>query len=604
MIAAAVLSCSGGSHEARTRAPEARPPAPASPLAADAVRGVSDAELAALLRDHWEHTMRSSPVWATTLGDHRFDDKLGDASHQAVLDAREVRAGFLERARAIDPARLDARDRINLALLTEELAAAAAAEVCDAHLWSVSTFESPISGFNHLPERHKIAGDADARNLLARYRQIPAQIDAVIANLRRGAAAGMFGNAQSIKLAIELADRELARPLEDWALLGPLAADRLAPLSEGYRQRFARELRQVVAAEIKPAFARYRELLASEIAPRARRADKVGIGALPQGPQCYAARITSYLGIERTPAQLHQLGLAEIKRINGEMTRLGAGLFGTGELAAVIARLRTDPKLYYREAETIVADAEKALAAARRAIPKYFGILPATDCVVVPIPDYEAPFSTIAYYRQPHADGSKPGEYFINTYKPEVRPRFEARVLAFHESIPGHHLQIAISQERSELPAFRRFGGSTAFVEGWALYTERLAGEMGLYETDLDRMGMLSYDAWRASRLVVDTGIHAMGWTREKAERFLRDHTALTETNIVNEVDRYISWPGQALAYKVGQLEIVALRGQAEKNLGDRFDIKAFHDVVLGSGAVSLPVLRDNVERWIASIER
>jgi uncharacterized protein (DUF885 family) len=216
------------------------------------------------------------------------------------------------------------------------------------------------------------------------------------------------------------------------------------------------------------------------------------------------------------------------------------------------------------------------------------------------IPAYAAPYSTIAYYQQPHYDGSKPGEYFVNTYQPETRPRFELEALTWHESIPGHHLQIAIAQELGALPLFRKLDGSTAFVEGWALYTERLAEEMGLYTADLDRIGQLSYDAWRGSRLVVDTGIHALGWTRAQAEAFMREHTALTDINISNEVDRYIGWPGQALAYKVGQLEIIKLRHEAEAALGARFDLKGFHAVVLGAGAVTLPVLDDRVRAWIA----
>jgi len=231
----------------------------------------------------------------------------------------------------------------------------------------------------------------------------------------------------------------------------------------------------------------------------------------------------------------------------------------------------------------------------------WFGRVPAAACVVVPIPSHSEVHQTIAYYSWPAMDGSRPGRYYINLYAPETRPRYEAEALAFHEAVPGHHLQIAVAQELPGLPAFQRMLGSTAFAEGWGLYTERLSDEMGLYSSGMDRFGILSFDAWRAGRLVVDTGMHAMGWTRREAIDFLKRHSALGENNIANEVDRYIVWPGQALAYKVGQLEIVRLRRLAEASLGPRFDIKAFHDTVLGSGAVSLPVLRGLVDDWLDS---
>jgi uncharacterized protein (DUF885 family) len=304
------------------------------------------------------------------------------------------------------------------------------------------------------------------------------------------------------------------------------------------------------------------------------------------------------------PADLHQLGLDEIARTDRELAELGRRVLGAPDLAATIAKLRSERTLYFESGAELLAAAQYALDRAKAAIPRYFSVLPKSDCVMREIPAYEAPYTTVAYYRQPHYDGSKPGEYFVNTYKPETRPRFELEALTWHESIPGHHLQIAIAQELGALPAFRKLDGSTAFVEGWALYTERLAEDMGLYTGDLDRLGKLSYDAWRASRLVVDTGIHALGWTREQAERFMTEHTALTEVNISNEVDRYIGWPGQALAYKVGQLELLRLRRDAEGQLGTAFDIKAFHEVVLGAGAVTLPVLERRVRAWIATARR
>jgi uncharacterized protein (DUF885 family) len=292
--------------------------------------------------------------------------------------------------------------------------------------------------------------------------------------------------------------------------------------------------------------------------------------------------------------------MEETERIDGEFAELGDRLLGTSDRHEVIGRLRSDPALHFATSAEVFDVAEASLARANAAIPDWFGRLPAAPCVVVEMGAHEALHSTIAYYRQPAADGSRPGSYYINTSLPETRPRYEAETLAFHEAVPGHHLQIAIAQELEGLPAFRRLAGTTAFVEGWGLYSERLSAEMGLLSRDLDRFGILSFDAWRASRLVVDTGLHAMGWTRDEAVAFMVDHTALAENNIVNEVDRYLALPGQALAYKLGQLELLRLRDLARSRLGPAFDIRAFHDVVLGQGAPGLRTLAGVVEEWIA----
>jgi uncharacterized protein (DUF885 family) len=270
-------------------------------------------------------------------------------------------------------------------------------------------------------------------------------------------------------------------------------------------------------------------------------------------------------------------------------------VLGAPDLAATLAALRGNPSVHFTNGDEIVAVAEASLARAVAAIPEWFGRLPRAECVVVRMEPHEEQHSTIAYYRQAPQDGSRPGRYYINTYAPETRPRYEAEALAFHESVPGHHLQIAIGQELEQLPAFRRHAETTAYVEGWGLYTERLSDEMGLYSGDLDRIGMLSYDAWRASRLVVDTGMHALAWSRSEAIEFMTAHTVLGLNNIANEVDRYIGWPGQALAYKIGQLEIRRLRTEAEAALGASFDIRRFHDAVLGHGALPLAVLRRSV---------
>jgi len=573
-----------------------------SPLSSAAVAGITDPALREVVADHWEHLMRWAPSWATTLGDHRYDDQLAPRDAFSIAAAHGERDALLARLVAIDAERLGDTDRITLALLRGQLEAQRAMDVCKFHEWNVDSANSSVFGeLSYLVEGHTVKAPKDAANLIARMAQGARLIDDTIANLKVGLAAGRVASAEKLRRAVEQLDHELSRPGDLWAMATPGWTKPPAqgdPWAIGERGRYARSLHDVVVAQIRPAFGRLRDFLRDQVMPKAR-GDKEGLAGLPDGPACYRAAIFMHVGLVRTPEELHALGLAEIERTDREIAALGKSVLGAPDLAATVARLRDDRSLYFTSREELLAAAQKALDRAKAAVPRFFSLLPKTDCVLRETPAYEAPYSTIAYYRQPHYDGTKPGEYFVNTYKPETRPRFELEALTWHESIPGHHLQIALAQELGELPMFRKLEGSTAFVEGWALYTERLAEEMGLYSSDRDRLGKLSYDAWRGSRLVVDTGIHAMGWTRAQAEAFMRAHTALTEVNISNEVDRYIGWPGQALAYKVGQLEIFKLRGEAQAALGDKFDVKAFHATVLGAGAVTLPVLDARVRAWI-----
>jgi uncharacterized protein (DUF885 family) len=340
-------------------------------------------------------------------------------------------------------------------------------------------------------------------------------------------------------------------------------------------------------------------VLRDEVLPVARLQDRAGIMHMPGGAEDYERLIRVHTSLALTPQELHATGLRELERVDREMAELGPATLGTGSREETLRRLRSDPALTFSSRDEVYDKAAAALARARERIPDWFGRLPRAACVVVRMPEHEEKHSTIAYYRQPAEDGSRPGQYYVNTSEPGTRPRYEAEVLAYHEAIPGHHLQLAIAQELDGLPDFRRHLGVTAFWEGWGLYTERLSDEMGLYSADLDRLGVLSFDAWRACRLVVDTGLHAFGWTRQQAIDFTTEHTALAENNIFNEVDRYLVWPGQALAYKTGQLEIRRLRAEAESRLGARFDIRAFHDAVLSSGALPLTTLRGIVTDWV-----
>jgi len=572
-----------------------------SPLAAAAVAGVTDPALRDVIADHWEHTMRWSPTWATTLGDHRFDDRLAPRDAASIATFEAEHDALLARVVALDAGRLGDVDRVTLALLRAKLLAEHAMAVCKFHEWNVDSANSSVFGeLSYLVESHTVTAPRDAANVVARMAQGAQLVDDTIANLRLGLADGRVASAEKLRRAIDQLDHELAKPALTWAMAAPAWARPPAPdpWPAGERARQLHALQAVVADEVRPAFVRLRGFLHDSLLPRART-DREGLVGVPDGEACYRATILLHVGLAMTPAELHALGQAEIARTDRELAALGQVVLGTPDLAATSATLRGARSLYFDSAAELLAAAQHALDRAKAAIPRFFSVLPRTDCVMRETPAYEAPYSTIAYYRQPHYDGTKPGEYFVNTYKPETRPRFELEALTWHESIPGHHLQIALAQELGALPMFRKLDGSTAFIEGWALYTERLAEEMGLYTADLDRIGQLSYDAWRASRLVVDTGIHALGWTRAQAEAFMREHTALTFVNISNEVDRYIGWPGQALAYKVGQLEILKLRREAEAALGARFDLKGFHAVVLGAGPVTLPVLADRVRAWI-----
>ena len=535
---------------------------------------------------YWEAYVRRHPTFATALGDRRFDDRLEDYSTEANDAWRARLDGFDRELAAVgdhgDPttrAALADALRVNRAFLDADLAA-----------FNVDPMNGPQVELLNIPAFQPVRSSAEADALLERWRDVPRFIDQAAADLRRGRAEGRVGVAMLCRKVIQKLDDLLAKPDSDWPLADPA---REAP---EIRDR----LLDVIGQEIRPAFERYRAVIVDEIAPAARPGERPGLAHIPGGSDAYRLLTRAHTSLELVPEEVHRIGLEEIRRIDTEFVALGARLLATDGLAATLRALRTDPSLHFETREEIEATARASLERANGAIGQWFGRLPKAPCEVVVMPEHEEKHSTIAYYREPAADGSRPGQYYINTYAPETRPRYEAETLAFHESVPGHHLQLAIMQELTELPAFRRFNGSTAYVEGWGLYTERLSEEMGLLSGETDRFGVLSFDAWRAARLVVDTGIHAMGWTRQQAIDFMVEHTALGENNIANEVDRYIAYAGQALAYKLGQIELLRLRAEARERQGDRFDIRRFHDAVLEQGALPLPVLRGVVERALA----
>jgi len=619
----------------------------------DPAAGVDDPALADICRDAWELRMRSDPVGATRLGDPRYHGKLADNSLEGSEAQAEEMRDLLARAESIARDDLGPRDRVTLRLLQDSwrIDLAQHDSGIDVASWSLDARGGPQVDFLTLAEDQPVATTTERAQLLERWQRMPTSIDRCAANLRRGLAVGRVASQKAVLQVIAQLDSLLATPNEEsplvkpalrgGAFVEPIAGDRdfsvlgsrhgvraeairvlnefMAtrgrgersrivvpakddPLPPAERGRFLAAVLQVTQDSIRPAFERYREVLRDEVLPRARDDDHPGLLALPGGAEHYRLCIRRETSLELTPEEVHEFGLAEVAKVRDEIAALGLKVLGTARMTEIQAKLRNSPEMHFSTAGEIVAKAESTLARARAAIPAKFGILPKARCEIAVIPAHEAPLTTIAYYRQPSADRSRPGRYYVNTYAPATRTRYEAEALAFHEAIPGHHLQIAIAQELEGLPLIRRHDGNNAYVEGWALYTERLCDEMGLYSSDVDRLGMLSFDAWRACRLVVDTGLHAMGWSRQKAIDYMIENTLLAENNVENEVDRYIGNPGQALGYKIGQREMFDLRAKAMAALGDRFDIREFHDRVLGLGAVTLAVLREEIAEWMASV--
>ena len=569
----------------------------------EAAGSVRDPGLAALCRDAWESSLREGPIGATWLGDPRYHGHLVLPAPAERDRSRATLEGFLRRAAAIEIESLGGDDRTTLELLVEHWRGELeelALEV-DFDSWNLDPSGGPQNTFLTLAQNQPVRTAREREQLLERWRRIPAYVDQCAANLERGLARGRVASHTAAKRVLAQLDHLLATP----PLESPLVAGVLARVNgQDGPPRFAEQLGLCVRDSIYPAFARYRSLVAERVLPRARDDERPGLAFVAGGERAYKVAIRRHTSLALSPREIHDYGLAEVARIRDEIEELGGRALGTRELVAIQRRLRTDPGLHFSTRAEIEDKARDSLARAEAAVPKAFARLPRAPCEVLAVPEHEERDTTIAYYREPAPDGSRPGRYYVNTYEPQTRPRYDAEVLAWHEAVPGHHLQIALAQELEGLPLVRRHQGSTAFVEGWALYTERLAEELGLYTGDLDRLGMLSFDAWRASRLVVDTGLHAFGWTRAQAIDFMARNTLLAENNVVNEVDRYIAWPGQALAYKLGQREILALRAEARQRLGPAFSLPEFHRRLLGGGAVTLSVLRRRIEAWIGEHAR
>ena len=578
------------------------------------------ARLEQLAKAYWAAALEGEPLLATAVGDTRFDDRLPDPTPEGASAQRARLAAILADVDALGSAGdtaagvagddlvgegpdLSPAQRVNWSVLRSCLDADIAGLDSGLRDWNVDSLEGLPAGLLMIPDYQRVDTPAAGEKMTARWHAMAGYVDAHTQTLRHSLANGRIAATPTVVRNIALLDELLAEPVDRWPLVrtpvaGAVAADGWTPAE---RDRFAAALHQVADTEIRPAFARLRAFLADELRPVARPDAHPGMGHVEGGLEAYRKLIRVHTSLNLAPEALHQTGLREIERIDAEIDALAGRVLGTHSLDEAITRLRDDPALGFSTREEVLASGAEALVRANTRTPAFFGRLPKAPCEVVGMGPHEEEHGTLAYYREPAADGSRPGRYYLNLAHPETRRRYEAEALAYHESVPGHHLQIAIAQEIEGLPEFRRHLGTTAFVEGWGLYAESLASEMGLYSGDLSLLGVLSFDAWRASRLVVDTGMHALGWSRERSVAFMTAHTALAANNIANEIDRYIGMPGQALAYKTGQLEMLRLRAAAQARLGARFDVRAFHDTLLGSGAVPLAVMGELVDAWVGT---
>ena len=551
--------------------------------------------LAALADRYWDLLMESSPTSATLLGDHRFDDRIEDPSREAEDRLLTALDAVVAEAASLDPTALDATDRATREVLLFE----SGTQADDLRSRSAEYLVDPqigphISVVVFIPQL--VALDAaQAAAFVTKASRLGTAFDHAVDSLRDGVTNGRTPPRVSVEKVLAQLDAYLASPVEkDPFLAIQPPADMGAEAVADWRRAMQEQVEKVV----RPAFTRYRAAVAAEVLPAARPPEKSGICWLPDGEEVYRRAVRRFTSLDLDPRLIHQIGLDGIAALEEEYRDLGGNVLGTTDLPEIYRRLRTDPALRFETGAQVKAHAEASLERANAATPGWFGVLPKTPCVLTEVPEVGAGDAPLAFYLPPAVDGSRPGLFFINTVHPDTRTRYESEALAFHESVPGHHFQLALAQEMTGLPTFRRHALATAYVEGWGLYCERLADEMGLYSGDLERMGMLSFDSWRYGRLVVDTGLHALGWSRQQAIDYLTANSPQAPNNIENEVDRYIGWPGQALAYKIGQREILRLRAEARRALGPAFDIKGFHDTVLTCGPVPLGVLGDLVQEW------
>ncbi|MBI4446606.1 MAG: DUF885 domain-containing protein [Acidobacteria bacterium] len=561
----------------------------------EAPSSAASQEFHQLLEQEWEYHLQQNPVFASEIGDRRYNNRWPDLSLEAFRRRAQHRQEVLDRLGRIPLQSLTEEDRLNHQLFRSEYELDHESYLLDLHLFPLDQ-RGGIQTQDELADSLRFETENDYRDWIQRLRDLRPYGNQVIELMREGIRRGLVHP----RVIMERVPDQIAAQLVD----DPQRSPFLKPLERlpveipaAEREELRAEALRAISESVTPFFKEFQRFFEEEYLATAP--EVVGLWRLKRGEEMYSFLIRLHTSTELSPREVHEIGLKEVQRIRAQMEQIIQDLRFEGSFDKFLELLRSDRRFYYENPQDLL-DAYRAIC--KRidpALVRLFGKLPRIPYGVEPIPEKIAPDTTTAYYRPPAADGSRAGTYFVNLYLPESRPKYEMEVLSVHEAVPGHHLQIALAMELDNLPAFRRFSLPTAFVEGWALYSESLGTELGLYQDPYAKFGQLTYEMWRAARLVIDTGLHALHWSRQQAIDFMKAHTAKTDQDIVNEVDRYIGMPGQALAYKIGELKIRELRDRARKQLGDRFDLRAFHDAVLSSGALPLDVLDSQITRWI-----
>lgn len=554
----------------------------------------TDPALRELTDRFWQVQMEFSPTRATALGDYRYNDRLEDYSSDARNRWRGQIDKLLTDLRRVPRVNLSSDDQLTHRILERTLRD-------DIMQWECSDYLTPLDPLAgahlNLPlllVAQPFRDAKDYRDYLARLRGWEKQVSDLIANMQDGLRKEVVSPRAIVQKVIPQIRLQIVSDAEKSELYSPMRkADKL---SDADRAAIDRELRDVITREVVPGYLRLLAFVEDEYLPAAR--DTVGIGALPGGQEVYTAKAYLNTTVRTPPAEIHELGLSEVKRIRGEMDKVRAEVNFPGTLDEFLAHMRTDPKQRFTSGEELFQAADVILKRAQSQMPKLFGRLPKADCVMKELEAFRAPASPVAYYNPAPEDGSRPGYYYINTYAPQERLRFTLEALTYHEAVPGHHLQYMLDQENKDLPKFRRYTSYNAYGEGWALYTEKLGYEIGGYADPYSRFGQLTFEMWRACRLVVDTGMHHKGWSRQQAIDYMLANSSLAKLDIESEIDRYITWPGQALSYKIGEIRIIQIRKDAEAALGDKFNLRDFHDYLLSGGQMPIDILEERMKDW------